>query len=78
MYIHTHTHTHTHTYIYIVLGRTKQLYALYTQLYALKLFIEHSGDISCSLLVNLSHTAESWAGRNKCLWIYIIYYYYNC
>ena len=25
---------------------------------------EHSGDISSSLLVNLSHTHESWAGRN--------------
>ena len=23
---------------------------------------EHSGGISCSLLVNVSHTGESWAG----------------
>ena len=30
---------------------------------------EHSGDISCCLLVNLSHTDESWEGRNMCLWI---------
>ena len=32
---------------------------------------EQSGDISCSLLVNPSHTDESWEGRNTCLWIYI-------
>ena len=32
---------------------------------------EHSGDISCSLLVNPSHADESWEGRNTCLWIYI-------
>ena len=31
--------------------------------------LEHSGDISCSLLVNPSHTHESWEGRNTCLWI---------
>ena len=36
---------------------------------------EHSGDISCSLLVNLSHTGESWEGRNMCLWIYIYIIY---
>ena len=36
---------------------------------------EHSGDISCSLLVNLSHTDESWEGRNPCLWIYKSYIY---
>ena len=29
---------------------------------------EHSGDISCFLLVNLSHTDHSWEGRNTCLW----------
>ena len=33
---------------------------------------EHSGDISCSLLVNLSHTDESWKWRNTCLWIYAL------
>ena len=33
---------------------------------------EHSGDISCSLLVNPSHTDESWEGRNTCLWIYTL------
>ena len=31
---------------------------------------EHSGDISCSLLVNLSHTDESWEGRNTCIYKY--------
>ena len=31
--------------------------------------LEHSGDISCSLLVNPSHTHETWEGRNTCLWI---------
>ena len=31
---------------------------------------ERSGDISCSLLVNPSHIAESWEGRNTSLWIY--------
>ena len=30
---------------------------------------ELSGDISYSLLVNPSHTDESWAGRNTCMWI---------
>ena len=34
--------------------------------------LEHPGDISCSLLVNLSHTDESWEGRNTCLWIYAL------
>ena len=33
---------------------------------------EHSGDISCSLLVNPSHTNESWEGRNTCMWIYTL------
>ena len=28
---------------------------------------EHSGDISCSLLVNPTHTDESWAGQNMCM-----------
>ena len=37
---------------------------------------EHSGDVSVSLLVNLSHTDESWEGRNTCLWIYIYIYIY--
>ena len=37
---------------------------------------EHSGDISCSLLVNPSHTDESWEGRNTCLWTYIYIYIY--
>ena len=29
-------------------------------------------DISCSLLVNSSHTGESWEGRNTCMWIIMI------
>ena len=33
---------------------------------------EHSGDISCSLLINSSHTDESWQGQNTCLWIYAL------
>ena len=28
---------------------------------------EHSGDISCSLIVDPSHTDESWEGRNTCM-----------
>ena len=36
---------------------------------------EHSGDISCSLLVNPSHTDESWAGRNTCVWICTLWLY---
>ena len=35
-----------------------------------------TSDISCSLLVNPSHTEESWKGRNTCLWIYIYIYIY--
>ena len=37
---------------------------------------EHSGDISCSLLVNPNHTDESWEGRDTCLWIYVYIYIY--
>ena len=32
--------------------------------------IQHSGDISCSLLADPSHNDESWEGRNTCLWKY--------
>ena len=35
-------------------------------------YFGHSGDISCSLLLNPSHTDESWEGRNTCLWIYTL------
>ena len=38
---------------------------------------EHSADSSCSLLVNPSHTDESWEGRNTCMWIYIYIYIYS-
>ena len=37
---------------------------------------EHSGDITCSLLVNPSHTDESWEGGNTCMWINIYVYIY--
>ena len=36
---------------------------------------EHSGDISCSLLVNPSHTDESWEVWNTCLWICTFWMY---
>ena len=36
---------------------------------------EHSGNISCSLLVNTNHTDESWEGRNTCLWIYALNFF---
>ena len=36
---------------------------------------EHSGDISCSVLVNPSHTDESWKARNTCLPIYTLWIY---
>ena len=36
---------------------------------------EHSDDISCSLLVNSSHTDESRAGRNTCMLIDVLYKY---
>ena len=39
---------------------------------------EHSGDISCSVLVNPKHTDESWEGRNTCLWIYTLWIYSLC
>ena len=39
---------------------------------------EHSGDISCSVLVNPNHTDESWEGRNTCLWIYTLWIYSLC
>ena len=42
--------------------------------------LEHSGNLSCSLLVNLIHTDESWEGRNTYLCIYKCApgYHYNC
>ena len=36
---------------------------------------EHSGDTSCSWLVNSSHNDESWKGRNTCLRIYTLLIY---
>ena len=64
-----------HIYLYLPLYLSLCIYICY-------ICFEHSGDISCSLLVNSSHTDESWAGRNTCLWVYIyryihIYIYIN-
>ena len=36
---------------------------------------EYSGDIRFSLLVNSSHTDESWERRNMCLWKYTLSIY---
>ena len=36
---------------------------------------EHSGNINCSLLINLSHTDESWARWNMCMWICMLWIY---
>ena len=35
---------------------------------------EHSGEITCSLIVNPNCTDESWVGRSKCMWIYTYIY----
>ena len=35
-----------------------------------------SGDINCPLLVNPSHTDESWKGRNTWMWIYMVSIYW--
>ena len=53
--------------------------SVYLYVYMWYMCFEHSSDISCSLLVNPSHTDESWAGRNTCLWLnkrvrYFIYH----
>ena len=61
----------------IILGISKQSVLL---MYLKNIYIywcfEHSGDISCSALVNPSNTDESWEGRNTFLWIYIYIYMY--
>ena len=45
------------------------MYASWYMMYASTWCFEHSDDISCSLLVNLSHTDECWEGRNTYPWI---------
>ena len=40
-----------------------------------KYCFEHSDNNNCSLLVNPSHTDESWAGRITCLTIYVLWNY---
>ena len=78
--IRNHTTHHIYIYyIYVIYIYYIYIYVWYIygvlDIYALNLFIEHSGDISCSLLVNPSHTGESWEGRNTCLWIYKLWIY---
>ena len=58
--------------------KSKKVAYIYIYIYMLLLAklstwcFEHSGDFSCSLLVNPSHTDESWEGRNMCMWIYAL------
>ena len=47
------------------------IWYIYIYIYSTWCF-EHCGDISCSLLVNSSHTDELWEGRNTCMWIYAL------
>ena len=54
------------------------MYASWYMMYASTWCFEHSDDISCSLLVNLSHTDECWEGRNTYPWIYIYIYICIC
>ena len=67
-----------HWALWRTLMRTKFFCSLTTSFLA-KLstrYFEHSGDISCFLPVNPSHTDESWAGWNTCMWIYTYIYLY--
>ena len=67
-----------HWALWRTLMRTKYLFAHHTTSILAKLstwWFEHSGDISCSLLINWSHTDESWEGRNMCMRIYIYILY---
>ena len=87
-YIHTHIHIYIYIYIYIHLALLKTvirtecfLFVNHTTSILAKLTtwcFEPSGDISCSLLINLSHNDESWKGRNTCLWIYKDIYMFVC
>ena len=63
----------------ICLELTTWLTYIYIYIYIYNVCFEHSGDMSCSLLfsINPSHTDESWAGRNTCMWIYIYIYIYQ-
>ena len=80
IYIYIYTYTYIYGYIrsdFIhrvlcrILMRTEcVLFVHHTTSILSKLSIwcfEHSGDISCSLFANPSHTHESWEGRNTCL-----------
>ena len=53
-------------------GTESLSFLLYIYLHlSLYIYIVYSS-IICSLLVNLSHTDESWERRNTCLWIYTL------
>ena len=63
------TFGYIHLYLYLSICLSIYLSKLSTW------YFEHSGDISCSLLVNPSHTDDSWEGQNTRLWIYMLSIY---
>ena len=73
-HIHTQIHTCTHIhYTYIYIYTYKDIY-IYTYIHTYTYMHTHThihSKSSCSLLVNPSHTGESWEGRNTCMWISI-------
>ena len=73
----THTHIHIHTYTQEHWWKHNIFCSFTTSILAeLNIWcFEHSGDISCSLLINPSHTDKSWAGRNTCMWICTLWIY---
>ena len=82
IYIYIYTYVYVYIYIYIHIYIYVHIYNIFLGKLSTWCF-EHSGDISCSLLVNPSHNDESWEGRNTCLWIYYKYvhvhkYVYAC
>ena len=77
IYIHIYIYTYALNLFIVHSGEhwwEQNIFCLFTTSISAKLStwcFEHSGDIICSLLVDPSHTDESWEGRNTCLWIYI-------
>ena len=72
MYIYAYLYIHSYVYIYVYIYIYIFIYIyIYTYIYDLyiQFIYEHSDDISCCLVVNPSHTDESWEGRNTCMWI---------
>ena len=71
---------HIHLGPWITLMRTEYFLFVYHNIsFLVNLSIwcfEHSGDITCCLLVKRSHTEECWDGRSTCLRIYIYIYKY--